>query len=306
MTRSPQQTLQPKVGFVGLGTIGRPMVRHLLAAGHEVFVSDVDSDAIAATVLHGATRCESPAHVADHAEIVLACLPTPQVVEEVALGESGLWTGSAVRLFIDHSTIGPGAAVRIAAMLADKGVAAMDAPVSGGVAGAEAGTLSVMASGPLAAYDRCQAIFRTYGRHVVHVGERPGMGQTLKLANNMVVGATLVATCEAALFGIKGGLDPQVVLDMFNRSTARSFTSETIVTQAILGRRFDFGSRMDLMRKDLRLYLSEAEAAGAPALATSLVKQFFDLAIAAGDGAADMSRVALQLEKLAGARIQPL
>lgn len=292
-----------KIGFVGLGAMGGHMVRHLLKAGHDVYVTDIDSDTVAAAVMHGASRCESALHVADNAEIVLTCLPTPEIVEEVALSDNGIGSGSAIRFFVDHSTIGPTASSRIATKLAEKGIFALDAPLAGGVAGAEAGTLSVMASGDAEAYRRCEPVFLAFGRNVVHVGEKPGLGQTLKLVNNMIVGATLVATCEAVLFGIRNGLDAEVLITMLNRSTARSFTSETIVAGAILERSFDFGFRMDLMRKDLRLFLLEAERAGASTFATSVVKQFFDRAVANGHGGEDMSRVVLELEALSGAEI---
>jgi 3-hydroxyisobutyrate dehydrogenase-like beta-hydroxyacid dehydrogenase len=292
------------VGFIGLGAMGRRIVPHLLKAGYEVFVCDPDGDAVAAMAMLGAARCETPRHVADNADIVLVCVPTPDIVEQVALGDTGIRHGQRVRVVVDHSTTGPTVARRLADDLAAHAIASLDAPLAGGVAGAEAGTLSVMVGGDLAAYQRCQPVFKAFGRNVVHVGTQPGMGQTLKLVNNMIVGSTLIATCEAVLFGVKSGLDPQVLLDMLNASTARSFTSETIVGKAILERRFDFGFRMDLMRKDVRLFLAEAESVGVPTFAASVAKQFFDRAIATGHGTEDMSRVALELEALAAARIE--
>jgi 3-hydroxyisobutyrate dehydrogenase-like beta-hydroxyacid dehydrogenase len=291
------------IGFIGLGAMGAKMVRHLLRAGFEVYVSDVNADAVAAAVMHGASRCETPAHVADHATIVLTCLPTPDIVEDIALGENGIASGRAVRYFVDHSTIGPSAAASIAARLIEKGILALDAPLAGGVAGAEAGTLSVMASGDAKAYAACEPVFKAFGRNVVHVGNQPGLGQTLKLVNNMIVGSTLLATAEAVLFGIKSGLDAEVLLNMLNVSTARSFTSESIVGKSVLDRKFDFGFRMDLMRKDVRLFLSEAEKSGSPTFIASIVKQFYDHAMATGHAADDMSCVVRELEELAGAEI---
>jgi 3-hydroxyisobutyrate dehydrogenase-like beta-hydroxyacid dehydrogenase len=292
------------VGFIGLGAMGRRIVPHLLKAGYEVFVCDTNSDAVAAMAMLGAARCETPRQVADNADIVLICVPTPEVVEQVALGDAGIRDGQRVRVVVDHSTTGPTVARELAEQLAEHDIASLDAPLAGGVAGAEAGTLSVMVGGDRTAYQRCEPVFRAFGRNVVHVGTQPGMGQTLKLVNNMIVGSTLIATCEPVLFGIKSGLDPRVLLDMLNASTARSFTSEAIVGKAILERRFDFGFRMDLMRKDVRLFLAEAEAIGVPTFAASVAKQFFDHAIATGQGAEDMSRVALELEALAAARIE--
>jgi 3-hydroxyisobutyrate dehydrogenase-like beta-hydroxyacid dehydrogenase len=292
------------VGFIGLGAMGRRIVPHLLKAGYEVFVCDTNSDAVAAMAMLGAARCETPRQVADNADIVLICVPTPEVVEQVALGDAGIRDGQRVRVVVDHSTTGPTVARELAEQLAEHDIASLDAPLAGGVAGAEAGTLSVMVGGDRTAYQRCEPLFRVFGRNVVHVGTQPGMGQTIKLVNNMIVGSTLIATCEAVLFGVKSGLEPQVLLDMLNASTARSFTSETIVGKAILERRFDFGFRMDLMRKDMRLFLSEAESVGVPTFAASVAKQFFDRAIATGHGTEDMSRVALELEALAAARIE--
>lgn len=292
------------VGFIGLGAMGRRMVPHLLKAGFEVFVCDPDSDAVAAVAMHGAARCETPRHVADNADIVLVCVPTPDIVEQVTLGDTGIRHGQRVGVVVDHSTTGPSVARRLAQALAEQGIASLDAPLAGGVAGAQAGTLSVMVGGDPAAFKRCEPVFQAFGRNVVHVGARPGMGQVLKLVNNMIVASTLTTTCEAVLFGIKSGLDAQVLLDMLNASTARSFTSEAIVSKTILDRQFDFGFRMDLMRKDLRLFLSEAETVGVPSFAASVSKQFFDRAVAAGHGAEDMTRVAQELEMLAAARIE--
>lgn len=292
-----------KIGFVGLGAMGGKMVRHLLKAQFDVYVADLDDAAVAEAVMHGAYRCESARHVADNAEIVLACLPTPEIVEAVALSETGIAGGRAVRCFVDHSTIGPSAAKRIAEGLARQGIVALDAPLAGGVAGAEAGTLSVMVSGDADTFARCEAVFKAFGRNVVHVGVQPGLGQTLKLVNNMIVASTLVTTVEAALFGIKNGLDAQVLVDMLNVSTARSFTSEKIIAGTVLDREFDFGFRMDLMRKDMRLFLAEAEAAGVSTFVASITKQFYDRAVAAGHGAEDMTVVVRELEALAGAAL---
>lgn len=292
------------VGFIGLGEMGKRMVPHLLKGCFEVFVCDTRSEAAASMVMLGAARCETPRQVADNADIVLVCVPTPDIVEQVILGEAGIRDGERVRVVVDHSTTGPSVARRIANELAALDIMSLDAPLAGGVAGAAAGTLSVMVGGDRAAFERAEPVFRTFGRNVVHVGTEAGMGQALKLTNNMIVASTLVATCEAVLFGIKSGLDATVLLDMLNASTARSFTSETIVGKAILDRKFDFGFRMDLMRKDLRLFLTEAEAVGVPTFATSVSKQFFDHAIATGQGSEDMSSVALELEALAGTRIQ--
>lgn len=295
--------MKDRIGFVGLGAMGARMVPHLLKAGYEVFVCDAQPEATASAVMDGAARCESPRHVADHADIVLVCLPTPDIVEQVVLGDEGVCEGKRVRVFVDHSTTGPSTARSLAQRLAERGTAALDAPLAGGVPGAQAGTLSVMVGGDRAAYERCEPVFKSFGRNVVHVGVEPGAGQILKLVNNMIVGSTLIATSEAVLFGVKSGLDARVLLDMLNVSTARSFASEAILPNAVLSRSFDFGFRMELMRKDLRLFLSEAERVGVSTFVASVAKQFFDQSIAQGHGADDMTQVVRELEQLAGVKI---
>lgn len=291
------------IGFIGLGAMGAHMVRHLLAAGHELYAFDTNTAALDAAAALGATVCSSAVAVGDAAEAVLVCLPTPDIVRQVVLGPGGVIDGGTVRICVDHSTTGPSVAREIADALAARGIAALDAPLAGGVPGAEAGTLSVMVSGERQAYDALEPVFRSFGRHVVHVGTGPGQGQALKLINNMIVGANLVAASEAILFGVRFGLPADTILDMLNASTARSYVTENILAGRILDRRFDFGFRLELMRKDLRLCVTEAEAAGAPMLVCALAKQFYELAHAHGGGPDDMTVVVKEFEQAAGTAI---
>jgi 3-hydroxyisobutyrate dehydrogenase-like beta-hydroxyacid dehydrogenase len=293
-----------QIGFVGLGMMGGHMVRHLLSRGFEVHVFDLDAASVAKATDLGAVGHPSPASVADTAEAVLVCLPTPDVVREVALGPDGIVNGRKVRIYVDHSTTGPSMAREVALALAERQIVSLDAPLAGGVAGAEAGTLSVMVSGQTWAFEQLKSPFQSFGRNVVMVGAEVGHGQALKLVNNMIVGATLVATCEAILFGVRSGLSPRVVLDMINVSTGRSFTSESILNKAVMTGSFDFGFRLELMRKDLRLCLAEAEAAGASMLTCTTAKQLYDLAHSQGMAKADMTEVVRQLEQWASAEIR--
>ncbi len=295
--------MSESIGFIGLGAMGQRMARHLLDHGFGLELHDPNPQALAPLLERGARNHASPREVADAARIVLVCVPTPEIVEQVVLGESGVIHGGKVRILADHSTTGPSVARRLEQALESRGIAALDAPLAGGVAGAEAGTLSVMVGGPADAYARCQPVFAAFGRKVVHLGDAPGLGQTLKLVNNMIVGATLVATSEALLFGTKAGLDARQMLDILNVSTARSYSSENILAGTVLKREFDFGFRLDLMRKDIRLFLAEAEAAGAPAFTCAVVKQLFDQAINTGEPTRDMTHVVQVLEGLAGVRI---
>jgi 3-hydroxyisobutyrate dehydrogenase-like beta-hydroxyacid dehydrogenase len=290
-------------GFIGLGAMGRHMVRHLLAHNVAVSVFDLDKQAVDAAKALGAEVCGSAREVADRAGIVMVCLPTPDNVRAVALGDDGLLNGKSIKIYVDHSTTGPSVAREVAAALAQKGIVALDGPLAGGVAGAEAGTLSVMVSGPTIAYRDVEPVLKTFGRNVVHVGDQAGQGQVLKLINNTIVGTNLVASAEAILFGVKSGLRPEVILRMLNVSTARSFTTEEIVGRRVLERTFDFGFRLELMLKDLRLFVQESERAGVPPVVNTVAKQAYEWAVAHGNGARDMTTVVEEMEQRSGLKI---
>ncbi|WP_137806837.1 NAD(P)-dependent oxidoreductase [Pseudomonas sp. G(2018)] len=294
----------PSIGFIGLGAMGQKMALHLLENDFDLSLFDPNPQALAPLLARGARSFATPREVADHAQIVLVCVPTPDIVKRVVLGAEGVIHGQQINILVDHSTTGPSLARRLHAELAERGIDALDAPLAGGVAGAQSGTLSVMVGGDRGAYERCVPVFAAFGKKVEHIGTEPGLGQTLKLVNNMIVAATLVATSEAMLFGVKAGLDARQMVEMLNASTARSFTSEQILAGTVMRREFDFGFRLDLMRKDVRLFLAEAETAGAPAFTGSVVKQFFDQALSEGDPARDMTHVVEVLERLAGVKLQ--
>src|SRR5215475_440498 len=171
------------LGVIGTGRMGGPMAGRLMDAGYSLVIYDTQSEAMQPLLKRGAQQAKSPADVASRAEIVLASLPTPDIVRAVALGEDGVIQGTTVKTFIDLSTTGPRVAAMVAAGLAARGIVAVDAPVSGGVLGAKNGTLAVMASGPRAALDALQPVFTCFGKPFF-VGEAPGLGQTMKLVNN--------------------------------------------------------------------------------------------------------------------------
>jgi len=235
-----QSDLREPLGFIGVGRMGGAMAERLLAAGHPVTVYDPDQAAVRRLESAGASRAESPAAVASAARIVFASLPTPSAVLDVVQGPNGVCHGSAIRIFIDLSTSGASAAVAIDEGLRERGIQSLDAPVSGGVAGARAGTLAIMASGPRAAFDTVEPVITLLGR-VFHVGEQPGLGQTLKLANNLMSQAAIAITAEALALGVKAGLDPQLMLDVINVSSGRNTASADKFPKHVLTRDFDFG-----------------------------------------------------------------
>jgi len=213
-----------QVGFVGLGNMGFPMVRRLLAAGYEVLVCDKRSEITDAAVGLGANTVASPKAIADEADTVLASLPSPAASIDVATGADGVVGGARVRRFVDLSTVGSRTAHTVAEALGRRGIAALDCPVSGGVAGAEKGTLAVMVSGPRTDFDTVKPVLETIGRPIF-VSEKPGAAQTMKLVNNMVAATALAATAEAVVMGVKAGLDARVMIDVLNAGSGGTHAS---------------------------------------------------------------------------------
>lgn len=292
-----------QLGFIGLGKMGAPMAGRLLEAGHALIVYDVSEAAMRSLVEQGATAARSAAEVASAAETVLVSLPTPDIVRRVALDEAGVIAGSRVRTFIDLSTTGPRMAVAIAEGLAAKGIATVDAPVSGGTAGAREGTLAVMASCPMPVFQQVEPVLKSLGR-VFHVGEKPGLGQMMKLANNLVSAAAMAISCEAVVMGVKAGLDPQVMVDVINVSSGANAAMRDKFPKSVLPRTFDFGFATGLMYKDVRLALEEAEALGVPMWVGSAVHQLWLLANTQLGSESDFTALIQCIEQWAGVEVR--
>src|ERR1039457_5063025 len=203
------------IGFIGLGKMGFPMARRLIEAKHQLVVFDQRKEAVDNLVALGAQAASSPKDVADRAETVLASLPSRQASLEVATGTGGVIEGKRVKHFVDLSTVGSHMAVRIHDLLAKRNIGQLDSPVSGGVGGAEKGTLAVMVSGPAADYETVKPALAVIGK-VFFIGEKPGSAQTMKLANNLLSATAVAATSEAVVMGVKSGLDPAVMIDVIN------------------------------------------------------------------------------------------
>jgi 3-hydroxyisobutyrate dehydrogenase-like beta-hydroxyacid dehydrogenase len=290
------------IGFVGVGRMGGPMVRRLINAGFDLSIYDKSEDAIAPLVALGATRADSPAAVASAAEIVLASLPTPPIVQAVTLGPNGIGEGSKVKIFIDVSTTGSTVAARVAEGLAAKGITAVDAPVSGGIAGAEKGTLAVMVSGPEALYPTVKPVLEVIGK-LFFVGTRPGQGQTMKLLNNLLSGTAMAISSEAVVMGVKAGLDPQQIMDVINAGSGRNSATQDKIPRCVIPRTFDFGFAISLLNKDIRLCLEEAEALGVPMIVGTAVRQLLAVTIATEGVNADLTEVVKTVERWAGVQV---
>lgn len=295
----PGQTL----GFVGIGRMGAPMAGHLLDAGFKLVVHDARKEATNGIVARGATFAASPAEVANQAEIVFVSLPNPDIVKAVALGANGVAEGKKTKILIDLSTTGPGTAKLVAEGLAAHGMTLVDAPVSGGIKGAVAGTLAVMVSCPDAVYPQVKPILEHFGK-LFHTGNKPGLAQSAKLANNLMAAAALVITSEAFAMGVKSGLDPRVLIDIVNASSGRNSATQDKFPRAVLPGTFDFGFTTGLSYKDVRLCVQEAEAMGVPMVCGAAVLQMLSITQSRFGADSDFTSIAKVLEEWAGVEMR--
>ena len=282
--------------------MGGPMVRRLLNAGFDLTIYDKSEEAVAPLVELGAKRAASPAQVASAAEIVLVSLPTPPIVQAVALGPNGIGEGTKIKIFIDVSTTGSTVASRVAEALAAKGITAVDSPVSGGIAGAEKGTLAVMVSCPEETYEKVKPVLEVIGK-LFFVGTKPGQGQTMKLLNNLLSGTAMAISSEAVVMGVKAGLDPQQIMDVINAGSGRNSATQDKIPRCVIPRTFDFGFAISLLNKDIRLCLEEAEALGVPMIVGTAVRQLLAITIATEGADADLTETVETVERWAGVTV---
>jgi 2-hydroxy-3-oxopropionate reductase len=291
------------VGFVGLGAMGSRIAGRLLATGRRVVVFDARAQAADDLVAGGATRAGSAREVADAAATVLVSLPTPQIVRTVALGDDGLAGGAAIRTYVDLSTTGPAMAEEVARGLGEHSIACVDAPVSGGPAGADAGRLTLMVAGPAAAVADVRPLLEAFAGKLFVVGEVPGQGQTTKVINNLLSACAIAITGEAVVLGVRAGLDPKTLLDVIDASSGQSNAASDKFPKQVLTREFDHGFRLALMAKDVRLALDEARRRQVPMLLGSTVSELWNLADAQDDGA-DCTAIVQLFEQWGGATIE--
>ncbi|MCO5132537.1 MAG: NAD(P)-dependent oxidoreductase [Xanthobacteraceae bacterium] len=287
------------IGFIGLGKMGFPMARRLIEAGHRLVAFDQRREAMAALAALGAEAAASPKDVADRVETVLASLPSLQASLEVATGADGVIAGQRVKRFVDLSTIGSRMAVRIHDLLSRRGIVQLDSPVSGGVGGAEKGTLAVMVSGPRAEFDALKPVLDVIGK-VFFIGEKPGSAQTMKLANNFLSATAIVATSEAVVMGVKAGLDPAVMIEVINAGSGINSASRDKFPKSVLPRSFDFGFATGLMVKDVRLCLEEAKSLGLSLDVAEAVGKLWETVIAEMGAESDFTAAIQPIERRAG------
>ncbi len=294
--------MSERIGFIGLGIMGRGMARNLLKAGFEVRVWNRTASRMDELAAEGAKRTASPADLAAHCDVIIICVSDTPDVEAVVLGEDGIIFGvKPGALVIDMSTISPHATREIAAKLKEKGAHMLDAPVSGGSEGAARGTLSIMVGGEADQFARALPVFQALGKTITHVGEH-GAGQMVKLVNQILVVGNALAMCEALLFAQAGGLDLQKTLDAVAGGAAGSWMLSNRGPQ-IIHRDWRPGFTIDLQQKDVRLILKAADQLGVPLLGTGTIFNLYRMLQAQGLGSEGNHALIKALEKLSGIEV---
>lgn len=287
-----------RFGFVGLGAMGGHMARRLVEADFDLVVFDAAPEKLASFAKLGATAAASLRELWDSADIVFISLPTPEIVRSVVLGDEGVAPENRTQIVIDLSTTGIEVEKRLAAALEEQGKRLLDCPVSGGSQGAAEGTLALMFAGNEADVARALPAFKVLG-NPYHVGPTPGMGQTVKVINNLMSTAALTITSEAMVLGVKAGLSPEIMLDVFNASSGRNTTTDSKFPRHMLDRTFDFGMSIELSSKDARLCLEQAEKMGVPMVVGSAVKNMLNITRDRFGGDVDMTQVLRIVEEWA-------
>jgi len=291
-----------KIGFIGLGVMGKPMSKNLLKAGYQLVVYDLYQPAVQELVSMGAEAAGSPGEVAEQCDKIITMLPNSPHVRQALLGENGvIERAKPGTIIIDTSSIAPMAAREIAAKLAEKQIGMLDAPVSGGQAGAEKATLSIMVGGDKNVFEECEPILKAVGSAVVWVGAI-GAGNVVKLANQAIVAINIAGIAEAMTLAVKAGVDPEVVFQAIRGGSAASRMLEA-KAPLMLGQKFDPGFRLNLHIKDLGNVLETGHDVGAPLPLSATIMEMMQNLKADQWGDCDNSVLVKYYEKLAGAKV---
>lgn len=290
------------IGYIGLGIMGSAIARNLMKAGHSLVVHNRSRAIVDQLVTEGAQAAQSPREVAEQVEFVFTNLPDSPDVERVVLGEGGIIEGAHNRLiWIDNSTIKPETARILAARLAEVGVAALDAPVSGGDVGARNGTLTIMVGGDAAAYERASTLFPAMGKAWVHVGES-GAGQIAKVCNQIIVGAQMAALAEALITAQKAGVDPVRVVEAIKGGAAQMWSLDVKPPRLFAGNRAP-GFKAYMQHKDLGIVMDTGRTYGIPLPVTAVIHQLFGAMLEQGNRELDNSALISVYESLTGVHL---
>ncbi len=288
-----------KIGFIGIGIMGKPMALNLIKAGYDLVVMDIDKKAVGEVTAQGAKSAETAKAVAEQTDVIITMLPDSPDVEQVVLEPDGVAEGiKSGSLFIDMSTIAPATSQKIAKVLAEKNVQALDAPVSGGEVGAINGALSIMVGGPESAFEQAMPLFKIMGKNIVLIGEA-GAGQVTKASNQIIVGMTIQAVAEAMNLAKKAGVDIVRVREALLGGFAQSRILD-LHGQRIIDNNYKPGFKVKLHRKDMNIALQTGRELSVPLPGSALVASQMDAILARGDGELDHSALALFLSQLSG------
>ena len=292
--------MKETIGFIGLGAMGVPMSQRLLEAGYPLVVYDVRKEAIEAAVKKGARGASSPKEVAEKSRRVITIVPNSDAVEQVVFGPSGLLEGmKAGDILIEMTSSYPPSTLKVHQALSAKGVNMIDAPVSGGVVGAVAGTLSVMVGGDEKIFESCRPILSVMGKNLFYIGGI-GFGHALKAINNFLSATSLAATSEAIILAGRLGISPQRAVEVLAVSTGRSYTTELKFPKFVLPGTFNSGFTMELMHKDINTVTRMAREYKVPMFMANLVQELYGYVLAHGDKKTDHTEIFAWLEELAG------
>ena len=285
-----------KIGFLGVGNMGGPMAGQMLDAGMELWVYDVRQEAMQPLLDRQARPASSPKDLADQCDTIVVSLPTLAIFRKVLRDEDGLLAGSAMKTLVNTCTVGGPFVDEVQQACESIGAKLVDAPISGGPAGAKAGTLSVMVSGAPALTEKLRPVFEAWGKTVVIAGDKPGIAQIMKLTNNIIFAAGLIATVEAMAMAEKGGVKPEDMLQVLNNGTGRNFASMSVFPDFILSGSHDFGAAVDVLMKDVDLAVEQGEALGIPMWVCRTARQVLKHGVFKGYGQKDLSRIYQMLQ----------
>jgi 3-hydroxyisobutyrate dehydrogenase-like beta-hydroxyacid dehydrogenase len=292
-----------EAGYLGVGNMGQPMAAKLLDAGHSLTIFDISEPAMRPLLERQARRAASPQELGDRSEIVFVSLPTLAVFRAAVLGPNGLIYGGAMKVLVNTCTVGVPFVKEVEEAMAARGVTVVDCPISGGPAGARAGTLSVMVSGAPEAIERVRPLISLWGSTLTIAGDKPGAAQVLKLTNNILFAVSLAATSEAFVMGAKGGLDPEVMVNAINAGSGRNGATQTVIPTVVLDRSFDYGAALHILMKDIDLAIAQGEELGVPMWVCQTARLVYKHAIFQGSAADDISTLVRYVERSAGFEI---
>ena len=280
-----------RFGYLGVGNMGQPMAGKLLDAGHELWVYDVRAEAMRPLLERQARQAASAKELADSCDTVIVSLPTLEIFWRALCGPDGLLAGKALKTLVNTCTVGTPFVRRIETECAATGVTVIDAPISGGVVGAEAATLAVMVSGDPARVADLMPLFELWGKTIVVAGDRPGPAQTMKLTNNLLCAVAFVATSEAMTMSGRAGIPPEAMLQILNNGTGRNFATTHLFPNTVLPGTFNFGATLEILVKDVDLAIAQGEELGVPMWVCQAVRLVLKHGVFQGRAQQDLSRI---------------